>query len=163
MSNGDKDKDSWKFENFWAPDAEMNDKIPEKTIPPTLSIKKAPSMPKKRLTFADQLPQDSTLPSVGRAPTTKKIPSSGKEEDNEAEGAKPTTFRKTPTVRKSPTFAEETVDDSKGKRPTVATPIPSPVPPPPIPPLNIQPAVPPKQETEVDAWEREERTKIKER
>ncbi|KAJ8433228.1 hypothetical protein Cgig2_023180 [Carnegiea gigantea] len=158
------DKDLQKHKNFEATDAKADDKMPESTIRPASSIKKAPSMPKETLAFADQLPQDYTAPSVGRTPTPKKTPSSGEEEDMETQRIKPAICRKNLPIRKTPTFVEEAAEGTKRRRPAVETPIiPSPVPPPAIPPLNIQAAVPPKLETEVDAWERHEMAKIKER
>ncbi|KAK9675982.1 hypothetical protein RND81_11G046000 [Saponaria officinalis] len=144
--------------------------VPEKTIHPVPSIKRNPSMPKKRLTFADELAEDPnkhsvyetphfvedefqdaegmkfSTPSFGRSPSAKKAPSFGEKEFEDAGRRKPvsnTSFKRTP--KKTPSFSEEIEELRRMKSPKRPGPQPIlPPPPPAVPPLNIQPMAPPK-------------------
>ncbi|XP_021718427.1 uncharacterized protein LOC110686148 [Chenopodium quinoa] len=148
-------------------------RIPEKTIHPVPSIKRIPTMPKKRLTFADELQEDSGMPYnyIEKSPTFD-------EESEDAKKLKPTIpfTRRSPSVKRTPTFGEEQTQNAKPTKQESSAPRlypPSNIPPPPaVPPLYIEPIDPPKRahrarcgnfDTDADAWETEEMAKIKER
>ncbi|KAL9246343.1 hypothetical protein vseg_019890 [Gypsophila vaccaria] len=148
--------------------------VPEKTIHPVPSIKRNPSMPKKRLTFADELADDPnkpstyetphfgeeewkeadgmkpvSTPSFRRTPSVKKGPSFGESDFEDAQRMKPvsnSSFKRTPTVKKTPSFSEEIEELRRIKTPKrPAQQSILPPPPPAVPPLNIHPIAPPKR------------------
>ncbi|XP_074274651.1 uncharacterized protein LOC141598780 isoform X2 [Silene latifolia] len=148
-------------------DHEATRMIPEKTIHPVPSIKRTPTTPRKRLTFADELAEDPGKPSSTygtplfgeeewkevermrtnstpsfRTPSIRKNPSFGEIESEDVQKKKPfsiPSFRKTPTVRKTPSFDEESMEETRTMR-SPKRPALQPIFPPPIPP---PPAVPP--------------------
>ncbi|KNA21094.1 hypothetical protein SOVF_046420 [Spinacia oleracea] len=171
--------------------AEEKEMIPEKTIHPVPSIRRIPTMPKKRLTFADEQQDDTSMPYN----FVEMTPNFDEEEPEDAKKMKPVipfttkspSVKRTPTfgegrspsVRRTSTFGEEQLQNSKTRKQESSAPgifPPSPIRhPPSVPPL-IQPTAPPKraQETrrgrtdtdtdaDADAWEIDEMAKIKQR
>ncbi|KAH9606986.1 hypothetical protein KSS87_013761 [Heliosperma pusillum] len=147
-------------------DDEATRMVPEKTIHPVPSIKRTPTTPRKRLTFADELAEDpgtrstygtplfgeeewkevermrSTSTPSFRTPSIKKKQSFGEIESEDVQKKKSfsiPSFRKTPTVRKTPSFDEESMEETRRMR-SPKRPALQPIIPPPIPP---PPAVPP--------------------
>jgi len=119
---------------------------------------------KKRLTFADEVPEDPKRPFIGRAPSLKRTPSfSAEPSGGDAGRIKPP--QRSPTVAEAPTFGEEGFPDARRMSPAVS--VPPPILPPAVPPLLIQQPTKGQrrqdQETEADVWEREKMAKIKER
>ncbi|KMT08987.1 hypothetical protein BVRB_6g136990 isoform B [Beta vulgaris subsp. vulgaris] len=173
-----------RLQDEYQPKAE--EMIPEKTIHPVPSVKRTPSMPKKRLTFAEEMHEDTGMPFN----YIEKTPTFNEEELEDAKNIKPTipftgrspsakrssSTKRSPSVRRRPSFGEEEMQNAKTTKQESPAPRsfqPSPIPPPPaVPPLKIQPTAPPRRaqqprvgnsDADADAWEREQMAKIKER
>lgn len=143
-------------------------------------------MPKKRLTFAEEMHEDTGMPFN----YIEKTPTFNEEEFEDAKNIKPTipftgrspsvkrssSAKRSPSVRRRPSFGEEEMQNAKTTKQESPAPRPfqpSPIPPPPaVPPLKIQPTAPPRRaqqprvgnsDADADAWEREQMAKIKER
>lgn len=156
---------------------EPEETIPEKTIHPVPSMKRTPTMPKKRPTFAENQ-EDTKIPSD----YIKTAPSFDERKLKDAKRLKPfdSFIRRTLSIKRTPTFSEEpfegenntpakqrTKEEVSMARPPFPPP-PIPPPPPAVPPLNIEPMAPQQgrqrtRNTDADEWEREELAKVKAR